>query len=203
MLASQAVIDALAERIEAAFHLRRPGWRGACSTARVWEAASARLLEAHEGDPSAPLDPELFVAAQPLDRANPDPWRELTQPSAPDHYRRRVGTIVRQLRAELTAEVRRAEGLIGAGRTIVKVLCSKNQRLSPLSRYIVAQRAGRLALARRFRDDAVVQHQSCPLYRQAWEGLLPAASYPVALDAEPPASWSAPKVHAPIQPHRN
>lgn len=203
MLAFQAVIDALAERIETAYELRRPGWHGTCSTSRVWSAASARLLEAHESDPSVPLDPELFVASQPIGPMYPDPWQELTQPVALHCYQGRVAAIVRQLHVELAGEVRRAEGLIKAGQPIVLVLNSRNRRLSPLSRFIVAQRAGRAALASRYRREAVAQHRSCPLYRQASAGLLAADSYPVGLEDKPTTLKLPSPNRALLQPHQN
>lgn len=179
MLAKQSVIDGLAERIERAYRLRRPAWRGFCSSPRVWTVAASTLLEVHGSDPSVPPDPELFVAAQPIDPPYPDPWTELTAPGAVRHYRRWVRAIVRRLRAELSGEVRLAEGRIGAGQPIGKVLSSKSGRLSPLGRFIVAQRAGRSVLASRFLDDALAQHRACPLYREASSELLPSGVYPV------------------------
>ena len=179
MLATQAVIDALAGRIERAYRLRRVGWHGASTSSRVWTAAASVLLAARASDPLLPLDPALFVAAQPADEMYPDPWGELTQPSAVENYRRRVRAIVRRLRAELSAEVRYAEDRISAGGSVARVLSSNSRRLSPLGRYVVAQRAGRPALAGRYRHDAAVQHESCPLYRQACKEILPASAYPV------------------------
>ena len=184
----QTVIDTLADRIERAYRLRRPDWDGVCSTPRVWTAAAALLFDAREGDDLLPIDPELFVRAQPMESPYPDPWRELTDPAALTRYRHGVETIVSRLRAELAREVGRAERQIGAGQPIGKVLSSKSGWLSALGRLIVARRAGRFALARRFFPDAVTQHQSCPLYRLASLNLLPAEDYPVPAGAEPSAA---------------
>lgn len=178
MLATQAVIKTMADRIEQAYRLRRPRWRGTWSTSGVWAVAAAKLLEVHEDDRSIPPDPELYVAAQPAASKYPDPWVELTQAGCVRRFRRRVREMVRALRNELSAEVKLAEGRVGAGRSIGKVLNAPSRRLSPLGRYIVARRAGRVALAQRFLPGAVQQHRACPLYRQAAKGLLPDESYP-------------------------
>jgi hypothetical protein len=188
VLATQCEIDVLADRIERAYRRSRPGWRGDCSTSRVWAAAALNLLQSHETHPAVPTDPELFVAAQPTDPAYPDPWVELTQPDAVRGYRRRIREIIRGLHKELAGEIEFAEDRVVAGQAIRKVLTSHSSRLSPLGRYIVAQRAGRVVLSNRFLDDAVCQHQGCPLYRQASQGLLPMGVYPVPEEATAPAA---------------
>jgi hypothetical protein len=202
VLATQDVIEALADRIERAYRLRRPQWHGTCSTPRVWSVAASTLLGAHETDPSLPSDPELFVAAQPEGCPYPDPWSELTQPGSVRRYRKRVREIVRGLRGELTAEVKLAEDRVSSGQTIGRVLLSKTRRISPLARFIVAQRAGRQALANRFRHDAVEQHRSCPLYRQASRTLLPPGAYPVA-ESSRDANAAAPLRRTRTQVHLN
>ncbi len=79
----QAVIEELSSRIEQAYGLRRPDWRGGCSTDRVWSAAAGRLWAAHAADPvRVPLDAELFVASQPIGAAFADPWSELAEPES-------------------------------------------------------------------------------------------------------------------------
>jgi hypothetical protein len=185
VLAKQQEIDVVAERIEQAYGVRRPGWRGGCSSNRVWQVAAKNLLDIHASDPSLPSDPELYVLAQPMDLSFPDPWTELTGPESMSHYRRCVRGIVRGLRRELTAEVRLAEERIAEGRPIGRVLGARSRGLSPLGRYIVARRAGRIVLARRFLSDVVAQHQSCPLYRPATAGLLAPGAYPVSANADP------------------
>jgi hypothetical protein len=188
--ATQDQIDVLARRIEHAYRLRRPGWHGQCSTSRVWAAAAGALLRAHEADGDCPPDPELFVAAQPLDPCFADPWRDLAHEAAAEHYGQRVRAIIRSLRAELRDEIRLAERRVANGRPLTQVLTGASHRLSPLGRYIIARRAGRPALADRFRDAAVLQHESCPLYQQASSPLLPADSYPTAVPHESHA-WHA------------
>src|SRR4051794_39569425 len=105
VVTSQAVVDAIAGRLERAYRLRRPGWTGFCTTPRVWSAAAERLFDAHEADRSLPLDPELYVAVQPTLPAFPNPWEELARADSVDRYRVQVAAIVAALRDELTGEI--------------------------------------------------------------------------------------------------
>jgi hypothetical protein len=179
VLPSQGVLGRLSRRIEQAYSLRHPDWRGGCSTSRLWSAAAGRLWAAHAADPArVPLDPELFVASQPIAVPFADPWSELTQLDAERRYRSQLRRIVRRLRAELKREVARAERLIGRGRAIDDVLKTAI-RLSALGCFIVALRAGRRDLTVSFRGGASAQHRACPLYRQASLALLPSDLYPV------------------------
>jgi hypothetical protein len=178
VLATQAALEVLAERIERAYRLRRAGWYRGCASAGVWSTAAALLVQLHQDDPTLPVDPELYVAVQPEGAPFDDPWMALTQPSAARRYRTRVREMIRALRSELRAEVRFAERRIGRGEAIAHVLNTPTQRLSPLGCYIVAYRAGRAALGEQFRVGAVEQHQSCPLYRAASLHLIPPESYP-------------------------
>ena len=183
MLPSQGVLEKLSRRIEQAYSLRRPDWRGGCSTSRVWSAAAERLWAAHAADPvEIPLDAELFVASQPIAAPFADPWSELTQPDAARRYRSRLGKIVRRLRAELKREVVRAETLIGRGRELSEVL-NAGVRISALACFIVAIRAERGDLAVGFTGGAATQHRACPLYRRASLALLPGELYPVESDS--------------------
>jgi hypothetical protein len=179
VLATQATIEILAQRIEQAYRRRKSRWYRDCSTSRVWTTAAAILAQLHQDDPAMPLDPELYVAVQPANTLFHDPWVELTQPSAAWHYRNRVRKMIRGLRDELRSEVRSAEGRVRRGEAIDEVLLNGNKRLSPLGCFIVAHRAGRDELANRFRRGAVQQHQSCPLYRPASLPLLSPELYPV------------------------
>ena len=178
VLATQALIDVLAERIEKAYRLRRPLWNGYCSSSRVWSVAAAMLWSAHETDPVVPADPELFVAAQPRTTPYQGPWEDLASHEAVRAYADQVRSIIVVLRDELSAEVRLAEMRIAAGKPIIEVLNSPSRRLSPLARFIVAHRSGRKALADRYAEAAAQQHGSCPLYRQASMELLPPGVYP-------------------------
>jgi len=153
-------------------------WNDGCSTARVWTAAALVLLQIHDEHPEIPMDPELFVASQALDTGVVDAWSDLASPSAGEAYRRRVREIVRRLERELGREVERAERLARDGRPIGNVLCGGDSRLSPLGRYIVANRAGRADLAAALLTDVRAQHLSCPLYRSACLAFLPADQYP-------------------------
>jgi hypothetical protein len=179
VLPTYEVLDHLADRIEQAYALRRPSWLRGCSTSRVWYTAALRLWEAHTGDPDrVPLDPELFVASQPISAPFSDPWTELAHPESARRYRAAVRRIVRQLRAELKRELVAAERSIREGHEIGGVLGRKNHRLSSLGSYILARRAGRDDLAERFAAAAASQHRSCPLYRSASLAFIPAEFYP-------------------------
>ncbi len=178
MLATQATIETLADRIERAYGLRGPSWSRGCSTERVWETAAAFLLQLHQDDPTLPIDPELYVVAQFNITRYDDPWMILTQPESGERYRSQVRTLVRGLRSELRGEVREAERRVQCGEAIASVLLTPNKRLSPLGCYIVARRAGCDALAEHFRIPALRQHEACPLYRKASQTLIPAKSYP-------------------------
>jgi len=194
VIPTQEVLDHLAGRVEHAYGLRRPRWWGGCSTQRVWFAAALRLWEVHAQDPlRVPLDAELFVASQPISVAFADPWTELAQPEAARRYRSQVRRIVRQLGSELGREVRRAERLIRRGGEMCAVLSLQDARLSPLSCFIVAQRAGQVELADRFAAAAAAQHRSCPLYRLAILALIPADCYPVESLALEPQTQTVPR----------
>jgi hypothetical protein len=178
VLSTQAALLGLAERIERAYRLRRSGWYRGCATAGVWSTAAAILVQLHQDDATLPVDPELYVAVQPVGALFDDPWEGLTQPPAARRYRTRVREMIRALRLELRGEVRYAERRIRRGEAISKVLNNASKRLSPLGCYIVAYRAGRAALGEKFRLGAVEQHRSCPLYRAASQHLIPPEPYP-------------------------
>jgi hypothetical protein len=179
VLPTQELIDRLAERIEQAYALRHPGWKRECSTSRIWSVAAHNLLQAHQEDDAVPLDPELFVASQPITAEFANPWLDVAPPEAVQRYRRRIRQIIRGLRAELRREVAFAERTVKRGQALQLVLLTKNARLSPLGRYIVACRAGRNDLASRFQRQAADQHRSCPLYRPASIAFIAADEYPV------------------------
>ncbi len=179
MLPTQETLDRLADRIEKAFNLRRSHWYRGCSTPRIWSAAATILWEMHAEDPAIPLDPELFVASQPLTAAFADPWSSLAQPEAGQRYRQNVRRIIRRLRNELKREIRLTEELLRQGRALIMIIGSRDARVSPLGLYIVAHRTARPDLAGRLRRGAIEQHQCCPLYRAACLAFLPAELYPM------------------------
>jgi len=172
VLGTQKQVESLAARIERAYSLRRPSWHGGCSSPRVWETAAQALLQMHRDDPTLPVDPELFVAAQSFQGSTADPWTELTSEKSARRYRRRVRLIIRGLRDELRSEVRLAERRVRRGEAIESVLMTEGSALSPLGCFIAAQRAGRGDLVERYRNEAEAQHRSCPLYQQASLRLL-------------------------------
>lgn len=190
MLPTQKAIDQLAGRIEQAFLRRCAVWNRSCSTQRVWSAAAANLWRAHQENPWLPLDPELFVASQPIRGAHSDPWTDLTQEAAIHRYTRQVRRIVLLLRTELSQELARADRLIGRGIELSRIVAARKSRLSALGCYILVLRAGRNDLAAGLHDRALQQHRSCPLYRAACSTFLPDDRYPN--DAPPPPSRKPP-----------
>jgi hypothetical protein len=179
VLPTQKTIDSLADRIEKAFTLRRTPWYRGCSTARIWSAAATRLWQVHRDDSTVPLDPELFVASQPLADAFIDPWSTFTHHAAGRRYKKRVLQIIRQLRSELRREIKRVEEQVRQGRELTTIIRAHDSRFSPLGLYIAAHRLGRPDLAERLRSGTVDQHNCCPLYRTACVALFPAELYPV------------------------
>jgi hypothetical protein len=178
VLPTQEIIASLADRIEQAYLRRFPDWSPIRTTAGVWETTASGLLMLHRNTPAIPVDPELFVAVQPLGTWA-DPWADLAQQSSLRRYRRHIRLIVTQLRSEIKDEVRRAERLVRRGVTLSKVLADTSGRLSALGRFVIVRRAGRDDLAEQFRPGAERQHRSCPLYMQACRTLLPRHAYPL------------------------
>jgi hypothetical protein len=172
-------IDDLAGRIERAYLLRRPGWVGTGPSSTVWTVAATRLMHLHAADPSIPVDPELFVASQPVPSGEADPWHELARPAAARRYERCVLRIVSALRRELRAEVVFGKSRVRQGESLESVLSARSLSFSPLGRFILACVCDRSDLAERFRADAQAQHRSCPLYRLACQTLLRPDAYPV------------------------
>jgi len=179
VLPTQETLDRLANRIERAFTLRRSNWYRGCSTPRIWSAAATILWEVHFKDSTVPLDPELFVASQPLAASFADPWTCLAQPEAGQRYKQSVRRIIRQLRTELKRELRLAENLLRQGRALSMIVASRDARLSPLGLYIAVHQAARPDLADRLRAGAIEQHKCCPLYQWASLAFLPAELYPM------------------------
>ncbi len=172
-------LEQLASRIERAYYRRLDrDVRGLDS--RVWTVAAVRLLRLHRADSMFPIDPELFVASQPNRSATANPWFVLARASSIRRYRRRVRRIIRQLRGELRVEVRTFQGRLILGDSPEAALVPRGRRsLSPLGCFIAACRADRPDLAERFRNLAEAQHRSCPLYRFASRGMIPADEYPL------------------------
>ena len=133
MLPTQEMIDRLADRIERAFRLKRCNWRRGCSTPRIWSAAATILWQVHCENPEIPLDPELFVASQPIAASFGDPWASLAQAEAGQRYRHNVRRIIRRLRSELSREVRRAEDKLRQGHRLRALIRRHDLRISPLA----------------------------------------------------------------------
>ena len=180
MIGTQELLLEYSLRLEKAFARKYPNWSPIGLSGFVWESAAARLLEASHRRPEVPVDPELFVMSQPKNEITPDPWVELTQEGSLRFYLRSLRRIVRLLRREIKSEVRRAESRLRLGSTIDSILADSGPKLSPLSRYILARRAGRVDLSLKSLDAALSQHRSCPLYRIAARSLLPGQAYPSA-----------------------
>ena len=180
MICSQDAIGLLAIRIEHAYRRRYPRWLAVGLTPGVWESAASRILEASERCPNIPIDPELYVAVQAPGGPTPNPWAELTQSRSLRRYLKSLRTIIGQLRKELKNEVQRAESRFLRGLTLDQVLAEEGSRISALTCYILAYRAGRHDLSVKHRAAAENQHRSCPLYRLASRSLLPGHAYPSA-----------------------
>ncbi len=178
MIYAQESIQEIALRIERAYCRRYPQWKSAGMTPGVWESAASRLLEASADKVNLPVDPEFFVAVQPKSSVRPDPWSELTQFRSVVSYRKSVKRIVAQLRKELKAEVTRGECRLLRGLDLDHVLETEGARISPLSRYILSRRAGRLDLSIKHHAAALNQHRSCPLFQLAARTLIPSHAYP-------------------------
>ncbi|WP_435016822.1 hypothetical protein TA3x_004401 [Tundrisphaera sp. TA3] len=185
MIPTQDAIEQLAERIQQAYRRRYPRWNSIGITPGAWEVAAARMISTVGTGGSIPVDPELFIAAQPQVADAHDPWAELAQEGSVRRYLKAVKRIVGQLRQELRQEVRIAEQKMLRGTTLDQLLASEQASISPLTRYILAHRAGRVDLSSRFRAAAENQHRSCPLYRQAARILLPDPSYPIPDASDP------------------
>jgi hypothetical protein len=142
------------------------------------------LWQAQHENPEIPLDPELYVASQPIDREFCDPWTCLADEEAGRRYKLRVRQIIRRLRCELRREIDRAERLVEAGQSLESILRVRPSRFSPLALYIVAHHLGGPELAEPLRRAAIEQHKSCPLYRPASLPLLLEQYYPVASTME-------------------
>ena len=135
-------------------------------------------------NPLIPVDPEFLVAAQPTVTQAHDPWGELAGERAVRRYLRAVRRVVGQLREELRQEVRIAERRLLRGVTLDQLLETKNAKISPLTRFILAHRAGRDDLSSQFRAAAENQHRSCPLYRLAARTWISVPVYPTPEDRE-------------------
>ena len=167
VLPTQETLDRLADRIERAFLLRRNNWYRGCSTARVWSVAATILWETHRGDPTIPLDPELFVASQPLSPTFADPWSSLALPEAGQRYRQNVLEIIRRLRNELKRELRLVENLVRQGRASGCWSVRRTPVYRPWGFMLRPTGQARPDLARKLRQSAMEQHNCCPLYRSA------------------------------------
>jgi hypothetical protein len=178
VLATQEEIRRVGERIERAYYLRRGRNQWSGSTSGLWCVAATRLIQSHWNDPKIPVDPELYVAAQPIDARQSNPWFDLSQEVSVRRYCRHVRKIVRDLRAELRLEIRLAERRVRRGSDLEEVV-SEGRNLSPLACYIVAHRAARFGIAERFQSSAEDQHWSCPLYREASLPWLSFDTYPI------------------------
>ena len=178
MTKSQTAIVILATRMVSAYRRMRPRVGCEMTTMKASMAAAASLLQSHLDDERIPLDPELYVIAQANRSRGFSPWTDLAGPAALRSYKRQVRKIVQSLRKELLREIDRAEKKMAGGESVYQVLMKADLKITAMTRYILAQRVHRGALASRFFHDAVAQHRSCPLYKQAVADLLAADLYP-------------------------
>jgi hypothetical protein len=178
VIRSRDAIDHLAGRIELAYRRRNPRWTCLSPSQEVWDQAATKLLDASLGGPDVPIDPELFVAVLAPGGISPNPWAELTQRTSRTRYLKAVRLIIGRLRRELRDELRLAERRISSSNGLEEFLDDARVLISPLTRYILAFRAGRFDLVLKHREPAQGQHRSCPLYRQASRRFLPDHAYP-------------------------
>lgn len=163
----------VARRIERAYLLQVGGDRQFEDGTRVWIQAAHALVYLNQLDPSMPVDPELFVISRPPSRRTGDPARDLAGMNALLYYQRKVRGIVRQLRREIHDELRWIDRRLARGQALDAILIQPTQRISPLARFLAAQRNNRPDLALAFRDSALLQGDACPLYREAVRQFLP------------------------------
>jgi hypothetical protein len=178
VICTQDAINNLADRIERAYCRRKPRLMIVNARLEVWEQAATRLLEASVAAPYVPIDPELYVAVLATGGNPSDPWSELTPKSSRARYIKAVRQIIVRLRRELAAELRLAECRLAGGMRLDDLLADGNDRISSLTRYILAFRAGRFDHVLNHRSAAQRQHRSCPLYRPASRPFLPSSTYP-------------------------
>src|SRR5262245_5253091 len=131
MLLPPLALDEVADRIERAYRRLRPDYPCAKTPSPVWALAAAKLLQLHRQQSWIPMDPELFVAAQPAISPTADPWQDLVRAASTRHYLRRVRQIIRGLGRELHEEVRRAERRIRRGAPVDQVLLGRCRWISP------------------------------------------------------------------------
>lgn len=178
MQTSQLAQEALAERIEQAYSIRRNSVQQIGVDPRVWEFAAKTLQGVHFQEPWIPVDPELYVAAQKLTPSVTGPWTTVAGPAAAQRYRAKVVAIVRQLRRELRGELKQIRRRVLLGKSLDEVLERRCSSISPLARYIAAVSEGRTKFAEHWLAGAREQHSACPLYRRACKGLLSESDYP-------------------------
>jgi hypothetical protein len=178
VICTRDAIGQLADRIERAYRRRNPRMVIVGASLGIWELAAARLLGASVIDPNVPIDPEFYVAVLAVGGNSPDPWAELTPRSSRTRYIKAVRLIIGRLRRELRSELRLAECRLIGGMSLDDLLADGNDRISSLTRYILAFHAGRFDLVIKHRAAAQRQHASCPLYRQASRPFFPNGTYP-------------------------
>ncbi len=160
-------LEFLAERIAEAYVRRRPGVRVEDPCSGVWKTAASILWGIARENGKYPVDPELFVAAQSNSDGFADPWVELTDPRASECYRRLVRSLIHRLRRDLGREMRRIHRKLDADTLMELTPRWLARRFSPLALYLAAKEHGRDDLAAAFHEEALAQHQACPLYRIA------------------------------------
>ncbi len=165
-------------RIQRAYVRKRSWWPSVFSFGTVWDAAAESLITASRHNRRIPVDPELYVSAQPITEYVADPWSELVGESAELRYVKHVNRIIRRLRREVRQELQRIRSRAKDGRGIEWVLRHESCQVSSIACYIAAVRAGRFEIAEEFRASAEQQHRNCPLYQPATECLIDEEEYP-------------------------
>lgn len=152
----------------------------------LWIRSAVGLIRMNEEDNQYPKDPELFIALlSPEDFSGTDHNQILDQ--LLNSYAKRVRRIIRQLRHELSGELRFLLQERRRGSSLEDLIFSQKRAITPLSRYIFAHVNGRSDLAKRLIVHVIEQHKACPLYRHASRRWLSDLKYPLTSH---PETWN-------------
>lgn len=149
----------------------------------LWIRSAVGLIRMNEEENQYPRDPELFIAL-----LSPEDFYGKTQDQILDQllnsYAKRVRRIIRQLRHELSGELRFLLQERRRGSSLEDLIFTQKRAITPLSRYIFAHVNGRSDLAQSLIEHVVEQHKACPLYRHASRRWLSDRKYPLIAQLE-------------------
>lgn len=173
------LVNQIAARIEGAYRRSLQGSHPLCDLDDgVWVQTAQFLIVLNRENPELPLDPELYVLSQIQPEISYDLSQRLMGREAVARYRHWINRIVRNLRRELKGEIRCIRRWIKRGLALDEALNVPSHKVSPLGRYLTAYLAGRPEVAADYLLACAAQHDSCPLYRQAFLAFAPSQAYP-------------------------